>query len=342
MLRYMTAGESHGKGLVGIIDGMPKGVKVEKIDFDTILKRRLAGYGRGGRSKIEGDKVEIISGVRFGLTLGSPIALLIRNIDHENWSHLMETDPPRPSSIETIDLPRPGHADLVGALKFDTGDIRDIIERASARETAMRTAISVPARSLLTALEIDSVSFVLQIGSVKASIQRNSSIETLKNAMTATGDAFLTPDSKAAKKWKGLIDKALAEGDTLGGITETRFVGIPIGIGNFMQWDKRLDARLAYSLMSIPGVRAVEIGEGIELSGKSGSAARDIIKYSNSLGYTRKTNFSGGLEGGMTSGQPLVIRCYMKPIPTLKRGKTIQLRTHSEKAVRYERSDAVA
>lgn len=342
MLRYLTAGESHGKALIGILEGMPKGVPVVEMDFVPLMAWRQAGYGRGLRCKIESDSVEILSGIRFGKTLGSPISLMIENRDYANWSELMDHHPGKISTNRKVAAPRPGHADLAGAMKYGCDDIRDILERASARETAMRVALSVPARKMLAALNIESVAFVAALGGIAAKVTGDEPILMIKKKLTKSGAEFLSPDPSVKKAWKKVIDEARLQGDTLGGVVEIRFGGLPPGLGSHVAFDRRLDGLLGQALLSLPAVKAVEIGQGFSMAGRLGSEVRDQICFSTAQGYSRSANFGGGLEGGMTNGETLVVRCSMKPIPTVRGGSSIELKTHRRVEAVYERSDTAA
>ncbi|HAK88254.1 MAG: chorismate synthase [Nitrospirae bacterium GWC2_46_6] len=349
-LRFLTAGESHGKGLTGILEGIPAGLSLSSEDIDRELKRRQAGYGRGGRMKIESDRAEIISGVRWGKTIGSPISLLIENKDWKNWEQGMSSEAEHTGSIDAVTRPRPGHADLSGALKYDHKDIRNILERSSARETAMRVAIGAVAKKFLSEFGIDIGSYVIQIGSVQISnfkSQISNSEEIFQKAETSP---VRCPDEEASKKMTGLIDGAVQKGDTLGGIFEVIVTGAPIGLGSHIQWDKRLDGRLAQALMGIQAIKGVEIGAGFETAKKSGSEVMDEIFYEKAkgnrqeaIGFYRETNHAGGIEGGMTNGMPIVIRAAMKPIPTLKKAlRSVDIITKEPFEAAYERSDTCA
>ncbi len=290
--RYLTAGESHGKTLLTIIEGIPSNLPLAKEDIDRELRRRQKGYGRGGRMRIEKDEVEILSGVRSGKTLGSPIGLLIKNKDWKNWKEIMATKKLSTLNSElstVLTFPRPGHADLSGAIKYDFVDIRNVLERASARETAARVAVGAICKKFLKEFGINFYSRVIQIGGV------------------------------ADKKIKPLIDKAKKKGDSLGGIFEVTVINLPIGLGSYVQSDVRLDGKLAGALMSIPGIKGVEIGSGFDAAKRFGSEVQDEIFYERKKGFYRKTNRAGGLEGGMTNGEPLILRAAMKPISTLKK-----------------------
>lgn len=333
MLRFLDAGESHGKCLLGIVEGLPAGLclKEEKINLD--LKRRQGGYGRGERMKIEQDRVEVLSGLVEGKTIGSPLGLMIKNKDWENWQ-----DKKYPS----LTIPRPGHADFAGAIKYGFKDVRKVLERASARQTAMRVAIGSVASSLLEEFNIEVYSYVLRIGQIKAkritSFNREVKEEINKSPVYCV-------DGIASIGMCREIDRAREKGDTLGGVFEVVITGVPIGLGSYVEWDRRLDARLASALMSIPGVKAVEIGEGVEASKKKGSAVHDEIfvqeeQRKNSSRYYRKTNRAGGIEGGVTNGEGVVIRAYLKPIPTLINPlRSIDFATKKETKAIYQRSD---
>ena len=303
MLKFLTAGESHGKCLLGILEGMPAGLKVDKQKVNQELARRQKGYGRGGRMKIEKDKVEILSGIKKGKTIGSPLALLIENKDFKI------------DVLPSLSSPRPGHADLAGALKYNTKDMRDILERASARETAMRVAIGAICKRLLEQFNIRIASHISAIGSVCAQTE-NLSFNRIRQK--AEKSSLGCADKIAEAEMIEEIDRARREGDSLGGIFEVIAANVPCGLGSCAHWERRLDARLAGALVSIPAIKGVEIGAGFSGASLRGSQVHDAIFYSKTQGFFRKTNRAGGLEGGMTNGQPLVLRCAMKPIATLK------------------------
>ncbi|MCE5195025.1 MAG: chorismate synthase [Nitrospiraceae bacterium] len=344
-IRFLTAGESHGQALAGIIEGIPAGLSISAIDIDTDLRRRQLGYGRGNRMKIESDRVKILSGVRFGRTIGSPITILIQNKDWPNWQDTMSSEITSVSQkTKKLTRPRPGHADLSGALKFDTHDIRDILERSSARETAMRTALGAIAKKFLSEFDVNIGSYVTQIGGIKiketkiAASERELS-ETFKKAEKSE---LRCADKKISKEMIKLIDKAEKEGNTLGGIFEVFVTNLPPGIGNHTQWDKKLDGRLAQALMSVQAVKGVEIGKGFMMSSEMGSEVMDEIFYSKKKFY-RKTNNAGGIEGGMTNGMSLIIRAAMKPIPTLRKPlSSVDIITKKTFKAAYERSDVCA
>jgi chorismate synthase len=333
MLRFLDAGESHGKCLLGIIEGLPAGLSLSEENINLNLKRRQGGYGRGDRMKIEQDRVEVLSGLVEGKTIGSPLGLMIKNKDWENWQE--KEYPP-------LTIPRPGHADFSGALKYGFKDVRKVLERASARQTAMRVAIGSAASSLLKEFNIEIYSYVLRIGQVKA--RRITSFDSKIKTEINKSPVYCI-DGIASIGMCREIDRAQEKGDTLGGVFEVVITGIPVGLGSYVQWDRRLDARLASALMSIPGVKAVEIGEGIEASEKKGSVIHDEIftpeeLEKDSFRYYRKTNRAGGIEGGITNGEKVVIRAYLKPIPTLINSlRSIDFVTKKETRAIYQRSD---
>lgn len=339
-LRFLTAGESHGKSLIGIIEGIPAGLSLEaKRDIDPILAERQRGYGRSHRQKIESDHAEIISGVRFGITTGAPISIQIENKDWENWGEKMSVVP-TDIEVKPITIPRPGHADLAGAIKYEQHDIRNILERASARETAMRVAIGAVASKFLKELGITSVSFVRSIGIV--TVEDNALKEIHELHLALQKSELRMYDADAEKKAKSLIDDAKANGDTLGGIVETHFFDLPIGIGSHVQWDRKLDGLIVQAVMSIQAVKAVEIGGGISLAKIFGSDCHDGIGIEDGE-ITRISNNAGGIEGGMTDGMPIVIRAAMKPISTLMSPlASVDLATGEPAPSHIERSDVCA
>jgi len=346
MIRFSTAGESHGKAMVAILEGVPAGLFLEAEDIDRQLRRRMAGHGRGARMKIESDAVEFLAGVRNGATLGSPIAMLIRNRDWENWTDVMSSEPDGVESGDRrrkVTRPRPGHADLVGSLKYDRTDARDILERASARETAARVACGAVCRKLLAEFSVEIGSHVIQMGDVQASIP-----DTLPEPINESADESPVRclDSETSKAMVAAIDAAAEARDTLGGIAEVVVRGLYAGLGSHVSWDRKLDGRLAGALMSIQGVKGVEIGAGFEAARQRGSEVHDEILVGNrdaSGGFVRATNRAGGLEGGMTTGEPLVLRVAMKPISTLRRPlQTVNLETGLADQAHSERSDTTA
>jgi chorismate synthase len=339
MLRFLTAGESHGPALTVIVDGLPAGVPVDRAAIDADLKRRQGGYGRGGRMKIETDVVEILSGVRHGRTLGSPVTLCVRNIDHENWKDVMSPDPQPPEARKRRALkhPRPGHADLAGALKFLTDDLRSVLERASARETTSRVAAGGLARSLLRAADIEVRSHVLRIGEAALPPETEASWEALA---TVDESPVRCTDAGAGAAMIAEIDRAKKNGDTVGGVFEVVAQGLPPGLGSFAQWDRRLDGRLAQALASIQAVKAVSLGAGFEAGWTPGAKFHDEIFYDDARGLHRSTNRAGGLEGGVTNGEALRVRAVVKPIPTLLMPlRSINMRTKEPEAASVERSD---
>ncbi len=337
MLRYLTAGESHGKSLVGIIEGFPSNVSIDVEAINLDLKRRQWGYGRGNRMKIESDEIEILSGLRGGRSLGSPIAFLIRNRDYENWQRYM--DPLGPiDDGRAVTRPRPGHADLTGALKYRFDDIRNVLERSSARETAVRVALGSMVKQLMANFGVEVMSHVLSVGNV---------VPGESNDLNEIKDADRSPvrciDKKKEAEIIEAIDKAKETGDSLGGLFEVRILGLPPGLGSHVHWDRKLDGRLAQALMSIQAIKAVEIGDGIENSSLAGSQVHDEIFYSQDKGYYRESNRAGGIEGGMSNGEDIVVRCYMKPIPTLyKPLRSVDMESKEAFVASVERSDSCA
>lgn len=335
MLRYWTAGESHGKTLLAMIDGFPAGLAIDEEPINRELARRQGGYGRGGRQRIETDKVEVMTGIWKGLTLGSPIALQVINRDYKL------------ERLEDLPRPRPGHGDLTGAIKF-LGPIRAILERASARETAVRVAAGALAKQLLAEFGIQVYGFVDELGGI--AIERPENVDDV-DAMIAKRDESIIYSLNPAQdpQFKELIDKTGKAGDTLGGIVEVRVVGAPFGLGTHAQWERKLDGKLAQAVMAVQAIKGVEIGMGFEAARLPGSQVHDPIHYdptqleSTSLGYTRPTNNAGGLEAGMTNGQTIVVRAAKKPISTLAKPlESVNLETKETATASYERSDVCA
>jgi chorismate synthase len=333
MLRYLTAGESHGKAIVALIDGFPAGLTVDTAPIDVELRRRQGGYGRGGRQRIETDTVEILTGIWQSVTLGSPIALQVVNKDYKL------------ERLEDLDRPRPGHADLTGAIKY-LGSIRSVLERASARETTVRVAAGALARQLLAQFDIHVLGYVVELGGVKIDAQPGN-IEEHKKLRDQSEIYSLNPAQDT--QFKQMIDACGKEGDTLGGILEVRVEGLPFGLGSHTQWDRKLDGRLAQAVMSIQAIKGVEIGLGFEAARRPGSKVHDPIQFDESqrntpsLGFVRPTNNAGGLEAGMTNGQPLIVRAAKKPISTLRKPlESVNLKTHQPESAAYERSDVCA
>jgi chorismate synthase len=338
MLRYLNGGESHGKLLLAIMEGMPSGVPLTEAVVNLDLARRQKGYGRGGRMKIEQDQVEFVSGVRKGYTLGSPIGLQIANKDWKNWQEIMAAEPGDPATQRVVTKPRPGHADLVGAIKYAHTDIRNVLEKASARETAIRVAVGAVAKALLSQFQITLVSHVREIGGIQAETSRLN-VEQIREAAEAS--EVRCADAAAAGKMIEKIREAKDKGDTLGGVFEVIADNIPIGLGSYGQWDRRLGARLAFALMSIQAMKGVEIGMGFEAARRFGSEVHDEIFYDEAAArFYRKTNNAGGLEGGITNGQPIVLRVAMKPISTLYSPlKSVDIKSKEPFEATVERSD---
>jgi chorismate synthase len=338
VLRFLTAGESHGPGLTVVVDGVPAGVPVEREAIDRDLRRRQGGYGRGGRMKIEADTVEVLSGVRHGRTLGSPVALLVRNRDHANWADVMSPDP-QPEAARArrrLRYPRPGHADLAGALKYGTRDLRNVVERASARETTARVAAGALARALLREAGAEVRSHVVRIG--------DAALPAGPVAWAALDGVDESPvrcaDARVAEAMVAEIDRAKKDGDSVGGTVEVVARGVPAGLGSFAQWDRRLDGRIAQALMSIQAVKAVAIGEGFEGARTRGSAFHDEILRDPASGLLRPTNRAGGLEGGVSNGEEIRALAVVKPIPTLLIAlRSVDLDTGEPQKASVERSD---
>jgi chorismate synthase len=348
-LSFRTAGESHGRGLVAMLEGVPAGLSIEMVrDVDPDLARRQGGYGRGRRMMIESDRAEVISGIRLGETIGSPVALVIWNRDSENWLESMSPLPPNPEgnpkALRSLYLPRPGHADLVGLLKYDRRDTRDILERASARETAARVACGAVCKKLLADFGITIASHVTSIGPIEAEIPDDLPVD-LNGAVDVS--PLRTLDDEAGLRMIEAIDQAKVDGDTLGGIFEVVARGLPAGLGSYVSYDTKLDGRLAGAIMSIQAIKGVEIGVGFEGARRPGSQVHDPIVADQAAGRAghigRSSNRAGGLEGGVTTGEPLVVRAAMKPISTLrKRLPSVDMRDGSSADAAVERSDVCA
>ncbi len=338
-MRYVSAGESHGRVLTVIVTGVPSGVPISATTIDSDLARRQGGYGRGGRQKIETDRATILSGVRFGTSIGSPIAVAIANRDWENWTAAMAVAGHKPEDIRET-APRPGHADLAGVMKYGTDDARDILERASARETACRVAAGGVAKALLAQMGVRVASYVSAIGAVSMDpLADPASVDT---ASVDASDVSC-PDAAASEAMKREIDGARADGESLGGVFVVTATGLVPGLGTYAEADRRLDARLAAAVMSIPAIKGVEVGDGFAAAALRGSQAHDEICYETGRGFVRPTNHAGGLEGGMTNGEPLVVRGAMKPIPTLMRPlASVDLDTLEAIDASRERSDVCA
>src|SRR5882724_2908330 len=333
IFRFLTAGESHGEALTAVIDGVPAGLPLTEADIDVDLARRQRGYGRGGRMKIERDRVHIVSGLRWGQTLGSPITLQIANRDWENWKSTVSVGPPEPgAAAKQVTRPRPGHADLAGAMKYGHRDIRNVLERSSARETTARVAVAGVAKRLLAEFGITILSHVTEIGGVRVGHIDLPWDELARRAEASAEAAIITA-----------IDDAKAKGDTLGGVFEVVALGCPVGLGSYVQWDRRLDGRLAQAFCSIQAIKGCEFGMGFETARTPGSGVHDEILFEAGRGFDRSTNNAGGVEGGVTNGQPLVVRAAMKPLSTLRTPlKSVDLATKETVEAVVERSDVCA
>ncbi|HYS60297.1 MAG TPA: chorismate synthase [Gemmatimonadales bacterium] len=349
MLRFTTAGESHGRGLVAVLEGIPAGLPLSAERINVELKRRMGGYGRGARMKIEADQIEWLAGVRAGETLGSPIAMLVWNRDWEHWQDVMapEADAPGSERRRQVTRPRPGHADLAGSLKYDRQDARDILERASARETVARVACGAVCKVLLDQFGVEIGSHVVELGGVRAGAGAHPAQVGAQHAaplparlnQAADASPVRCLDAAAETEMIARIDAAKAAGDTLGGVVEVIALGLPVGLGSHVSWDAKLDGRLAQALMSIPAVKGVELGLGFEAARRKGSEVHDEILP----GLARATNRAGGTEGGMTTGEPVVARVAMKPISTLMAPlRTVDLKTGGPAQAQSERSDVTA
>jgi len=344
MMRYLTAGESHGPQLTTIIEGLPAGMPLLQEDINEQLARRQKGHGRGRRMQIEKDTADITSGVRHGLTLGSPVALVVKNDDWTHWTKIMGAEPMDEDAEEVkrkISRPRPGHADLNGALKYGHRDMRNVLERSSARETTVRVAAGAVAKKMLSLLGVEVASHVVEIGGVKSAVSTYESIQKLQEITEASPVRCLDPI--AEKEMMNAIDTAKENGDSIGGIVEVIVEGMPAGVGSYVHYDRKLDGKLAAAICSINAFKGVEFGIGFEAAHKPGSQVHDEIIWSEDKGYYRKSNRLGGLEGGMTNGMPLVIRGVMKPIPTLyKPLQSVDIETKEPFSASVERSDSCA
>jgi len=345
MLRFYTAGESHGKGIFAYLEGVPANFEIDFEFINSEMARRQKGYGRGGRMKIERDKVEFLSGVRLGKTLGSPILMAVWNRDYTNWKEIMKPEPGRLPPEKMVTRPRPGHADLTGVLKYGFSDVRNVLERSSARETAGRVAAGALCKDILRRLGIEIGSFVISIGSAEVPrelIEGRSFRELFENAEKSEVRIPVS-DKEIEEKFRREIDGAKARGESLGGIFVVYATGVPVGLGSYTQWDMRLDGRIAQALMSVQAIKGVEIGLGFEAAKLPGSKVHDEIFYSREKGFYRLTNNAGGIEGGMSNGEPIVVKAAMKPIPTLyKPLRSVDLRTKEPFEASIERSDVCA
>ncbi|AYW45029.1 chorismate synthase [Tetragenococcus koreensis] len=342
-MRYITAGESHGPELTAIIEGLPAGMPLTVEDINQELARRQVGYGRGGRMLIESDQVRITSGLRHGKTLGSPLTLVIENKDWKNWSKVMgiENVPEKQKKIRRVARPRPGHADLAGGMKYHQQDLRNVLERSSARETAMRTAIGAVSKKLLKELGMEVAGHVRILGGIEAAVPEEISIKEIKE--TAEASDVRVIDATVEQPIRDLIDQTKKKGDTIGGVVEVLVGGVPAGLGSYVQWDKKLDAKIAQAVVSINAFKGAEFGVGFQAGKLPGSAVMDEITWDEEDGYTRRSNNLGGFEGGMTNGEPIVVRGVMKPIPTLyKPLKSVDIDTKEPYKASVERSDSTA
>ncbi|EGP4720008.1 chorismate synthase [Enterococcus faecium] len=342
-MRYMTAGESHGPELTAIIEGLPAGLPLSEEEINHELARRQTGYGRGGRMKIEKDRVRITSGIRHGKTIGSPVTLVVENKDWKNWTTVMSVAevPEKDQSLRRVARPRPGHADLVGGMKYHHRDLRNVLERSSARETTMRVAIGAIAKKILEELDIIVAGHVICLGGIQAEIPGNISIQEIKEISEASEVRVV--DSAVEQRIKELIDQTKKNGDTIGGIVEVLVGGVPAGLGSYVQWDTKLDAKIAQAVVSINAFKGVEFGVGFTAGSLPGSEVMDEILWEKERGYFRRTNNLGGFEGGMTNGEPLIIRGVMKPIPTLyKPLQSVDIDTKEPYKASVERSDSTA
>lgn len=342
-MRYITAGESHGPELTAIIEGLPAGMPLSAEDINTELARRQTGYGRGGRMLIETDRVRITSGVRHGKTLGSPVTLVVENKDFKNWTKVMGLEPvtEKEAKMRRVARPRPGHADLVGGMKYHHSDLRNVLERSSARETTMRVAIGAIAKKLLAELAIDVAGHVVNLGGIEATIPDGLSVAQVREQSEASDVRVVDPTVE--QPIRDLIDQTKKNGDTIGGVVEVLVGGVPAGLGSYVQWDKKLDAKIAQAVVSINAFKGVEFGVGFEAANLPGSKVMDEILWEEQKGYTRRTNHLGGFEGGMTNGEVLIVHGVMKPIPTLyKPLQSVDIDTKEPYKASVERSDSTA
>ena len=342
-MRYLTAGESHGSCLTAIIEGVPAGLPLTTDYINLELKRRQGGYGRGARMKIESDKVEITSGVRHGRTMGGPITLNVINLDHQKWLDIMnvaDVDDQK-KELRKITRPRPGHADLVGGMKYRFDDLRNSLERSSARETTMRVAVGAVAKRLLEEIGVEVASHIVSFGGIDVKIPENLTVAEIKRRSRQSEVSIVNPERE--EEIRAYIDQIKKDGDTIGGIVETIVGGVPVGLGSYVQWDRKLDAKIAQGVVSINAFKGVEFGVGFEAGRLKGSQVMDEILWSKEDGFTRRTNNLGGFEGGMTNGEPIIVRGVMKPIPTLyKPLMSVDIETHEPYKATVERSDPTA
>ena len=342
-MRYLTAGESHGPRLTAIIEGVPAGLPLTAEDINKDLKRRQGGYGRGSRMQIETDRVEITAGVRHGKTTGAPITLNVTNKDHQKWLDIMAVEDieEKLKSKRRIKHPRPGHADLVGGMKYRFSDLRNSLERSSARETTMRVAVGAVAKRILEELDIEIANHIVVFGGKEIDVPDGLTIAQIRDRAAASEVSIVNQERE--EEIKAYIDQVKRDGDTIGGVIETIVGGVPAGLGSYVQWDRKLDAKLAQAVVSINAFKGAEFGLGFKTGYLQGSQVMDEILWTEEDGYTRRTNHLGGFEGGMTNGQPLIIRGVMKPIPTLyKPLMSVDIDTHEPYKATVERSDPTA
>lgn len=342
-MRFFTAGESHGPELTAIIEGLPAGLPLSAEDINVELARRQTGYGRGGRMLIEKDKVRITSGLRHGLTLGSPLTLVVENKDWKNWTEIMSSEPvsDKVKKMRRVAKPRPGHADLVGGMKFRFSDLRNVLERSSARETTMRVAIGAVCKKILSELDMTVAGHVTRIGEIEVSVPEKMTVAEIK--ATSEKSELRVIDPSVEEEMKALIDKTKKEGNTVGGFVEVQIENVPVGLGSYTQWDQKLDAKIAQAVVSINAFKGVEFGIGFEAGRILGSEVMDEIIWNEADGYTRSSNKLGGFEGGMTNGMPIIVRGVMKPIPTLYQPlMSVDIDTKEPYKASVERSDATA
>ncbi|EOT47654.1 chorismate synthase [Enterococcus sulfureus ATCC 49903] len=342
-MRYLTAGESHGPELTTIIEGLPAGMPLSAEDINKELRRRQTGYGRGGRMLIEKDQVRITSGVRHGKTLGSPVTLVVENKDWKNWTKVMgiEEVTEKEAKMRRVARPRPGHADLVGGMKYHHSDLRNVLERSSARETTMRVAIGAVAKKLLQELGIEVAGHVTKLGGIQANIPEGLTVSQVRELSEASDIRVVDPEVE--QDIRDLIDQTKKNGDTIGGTVEVLVGGVPAGLGSYVQWDTKLDAKIAQAVVSINAFKGVEFGLGFEMANRPGSQVMDEILWEKEKGYTRRSNNLGGFEGGMTNGEVIIVRGVMKPIPTLyKPLQSVDMDTKEPYKASVERSDSTA
>lgn len=340
-MRYLTAGESHGPELTTIIEGVPAGLTLSVEAINQELARRQGGYGRGGRMKIEKDQIRITSGVRHGKTLGSPITMIVENRDWKNWQKVMSVEPveEKAEKLRRVAKPRPGHADLVGGMKYHHSDLRNVLERSSARETTMRVAVGALAKQILAAVDIEIASHVAILGGIEATVPEKMSVSEIQSK-TAASEVNMV-DETVEEAVKELIDQTKKAGDTIGGVVEVRTDNVPAGLGSYVQWDRKLDGKIAQIMLSINAFKGVEFGIGFEAAHQPGSKVMDEIVWNN--GYSRTSNHLGGFEGGMTNGEQIIVRGVMKPIPTLyKPLMSVDIDTKEPYKASVERSDSTA